>query len=171
MPLLIDRCGQVRCVSDEVIDLTALGVISISRASHVEPDAAGQWFVDLAPVGGPSLAVRPMQPSSTRRARVARSSLARLTPARRASVMTFSTVSPARICPPHLCPTERQHLCSVPKTSVPPCNLYPHDPRWYHRQDGQARLHPCWSLDVLLGHRQGESLPQGGGCHSPRDRK
>ncbi|MHB8860928.1 MAG: hypothetical protein ACYC6N_00885 [Pirellulaceae bacterium] len=27
----------------------------ISRGSHVEPDAAGNWYADLSPVGGPLL--------------------------------------------------------------------------------------------------------------------
>ena len=39
----------------EVIDLTALGELSIRRASHVEPDDLGQWWADLAPVKGPLL--------------------------------------------------------------------------------------------------------------------
>jgi hypothetical protein len=55
MQLVIDRCGQVSCIYGEEIDLTALGSVSISRASHVEPDAAGTWWADLAPVGGPRL--------------------------------------------------------------------------------------------------------------------
>ena len=55
MQLLIDRDGSVRCVYDETIDLTQLGRLSISRGSHVEPDQAGRWFADLAPVNGPKL--------------------------------------------------------------------------------------------------------------------
>jgi hypothetical protein len=55
MQLLIDPQGQVRCLYGEMIDLASLGVASIRRASHVEPDDAGRWWADLAPVGGPRL--------------------------------------------------------------------------------------------------------------------
>jgi hypothetical protein len=55
MQLRIDPRGQVTCVYDEVIDLASLGPVSIRRASHVEPDSHGQWWADLAPVGGPRL--------------------------------------------------------------------------------------------------------------------
>jgi hypothetical protein len=55
MQLLIDREGNVRCVYAETIDLKALGQVSIRRASHVEPDDAGRWWADLAPIGGPKL--------------------------------------------------------------------------------------------------------------------
>jgi hypothetical protein len=55
MDLLIDRCGSVRCVYNEVIDLNTLGDLTITRASSVGPDAQGQWWADLGPVGGPRL--------------------------------------------------------------------------------------------------------------------
>jgi hypothetical protein len=55
MQLTILTDGSVRCIYDETIDLTALGLLTISRASHVEPDSNGQWFADLRPVGGPIL--------------------------------------------------------------------------------------------------------------------
>jgi hypothetical protein len=55
MRLVIDPTGAVRCVYAEAIDLSALGTPSIRRASHVEPDEAGQWWSDLSPVGGPTL--------------------------------------------------------------------------------------------------------------------
>jgi hypothetical protein len=55
MQLLIDPHGTVRCVYDEAIDLAALGLVSIRRASHVEPDPAGQWWADLSPVAGPRI--------------------------------------------------------------------------------------------------------------------
>jgi hypothetical protein len=55
MQLRIDSQGQVTCVYDEVIDLTALGRLTIRRASSVEPDDTGRWWADLAPVGGPRL--------------------------------------------------------------------------------------------------------------------
>jgi hypothetical protein len=55
MQLLIDPEGAVRCIYGEAIDLAALGAVSIRRASHVEPDAAGRWWADLSPVVGPRL--------------------------------------------------------------------------------------------------------------------
>jgi hypothetical protein len=55
MQLVIDRGGQVRCVYAEDIDLSALGRVELHRASHVEPDAQGQWWADLSPVHGPRL--------------------------------------------------------------------------------------------------------------------
>lgn len=55
MHVLIDRQGRVRCLYTEVIDLSSLGPLSIRRASHVEPNEVGQWWADLAPVGGPRL--------------------------------------------------------------------------------------------------------------------
>ncbi len=54
MELFISR-GQVRCIYAESIDLASLGQLEIRRASHVEPDEHGQWWADLAPVGGPRL--------------------------------------------------------------------------------------------------------------------
>ena len=55
MELVIDVCGQVRCLYTEVIDLAAIGPLAIRRASHVEPDENGSWWADLAPVDGPRL--------------------------------------------------------------------------------------------------------------------
>ena len=55
MRLLIEPGGRVRCLYGEAVDLAALGALSIRRASHVEPDGQGQWWADLAPVGGPRL--------------------------------------------------------------------------------------------------------------------
>ena len=55
MQIVIDPRGCVRCVYDEAIDLHALGQTAIARGSHVEPDAGGRWWADLAPVGGPKL--------------------------------------------------------------------------------------------------------------------
>ena len=52
MELLINCKGEVRCLYGEAIDLRALGVLSIQRASHVEPDSNGQWWADLATSGG-----------------------------------------------------------------------------------------------------------------------
>ncbi|QGQ25730.1 hypothetical protein F1728_24990 [Gimesia benthica] len=55
MQLLISPQGTVHCVYSEAIDLATLGRLAISRGSYVEPDAAGQWLVDLSPVDGPKL--------------------------------------------------------------------------------------------------------------------
>jgi hypothetical protein len=55
MDLIISPAGIVRCLYGEALDLAVLGPLSISRASHVEPDEAGRWFADLSPVAGPKL--------------------------------------------------------------------------------------------------------------------
>ena len=55
MQLVIDRRGVTRCLYDEAIDLRVLGVMTIRRASHVEPDPFGAWWADLLPVDGPRL--------------------------------------------------------------------------------------------------------------------
>ena len=53
--LYLDCQGQMRCLYTEAIELSALGELSISRASHVEPDERGAWTADLSPAGGPVL--------------------------------------------------------------------------------------------------------------------
>jgi hypothetical protein len=53
--LVIEPSGAVRAIYSEVINLAALGSPAISRASYVEPDQHGRWWVDLSPVGGPVL--------------------------------------------------------------------------------------------------------------------
>lgn len=63
MDLYIHPSGITTCLYDEAISLSALGKLTIHRASHVEPDARGQWWADLAPSGGPRLG-----PFSTRSA-------------------------------------------------------------------------------------------------------
>lgn len=55
MELVVQADGSVHCVYAECIDLSTLGSVSISRASHVEPDDNGRWHADLSPVGGPLL--------------------------------------------------------------------------------------------------------------------
>lgn len=55
MDLVVSPRGEVRCLYGEALNLAALGVVRLRRASHVEPDAEGQWWADLAPVGGPRL--------------------------------------------------------------------------------------------------------------------
>jgi hypothetical protein len=53
--MVIERSGAVRCLYSDAINLSALGVLRIERASHVEPDDAGAWWADLMPVAGPTL--------------------------------------------------------------------------------------------------------------------
>ena len=55
MELVVQPDGDVRCIYDEAIDLSSLGRVQIKRGSHVEPDADGRWFADLAVSGGPRL--------------------------------------------------------------------------------------------------------------------
>jgi hypothetical protein len=55
MDLVIDAQGGMLCIYSEAIPLHELGEMTIRRASHVEPDAQGRWWADLAPVGGPAL--------------------------------------------------------------------------------------------------------------------
>ena len=55
MQLIVEPGGNVRCVYDETIPLTALGRLTIKRGSHVEPNSNGQWLADLSPVAGPVL--------------------------------------------------------------------------------------------------------------------
>lgn len=55
MQLVIGPCGDIRTIYDETLSLAAFGPLVIQRASHVEPDAAGNWIADLGPVGGPRL--------------------------------------------------------------------------------------------------------------------
>ncbi|MDP1799462.1 MAG: hypothetical protein Q8K78_18340 [Planctomycetaceae bacterium] len=53
MDLLIAPDGTATAIYGESIDLHALGAVSITRASHVEPDDFGQWFAEI--VDGPTL--------------------------------------------------------------------------------------------------------------------
>ena len=55
MQVVIHPNGTIRCLYDEDIDLSTCGQLSIRRASHVEPNAHGQWFADLNPMDGPIL--------------------------------------------------------------------------------------------------------------------
>jgi hypothetical protein len=55
MQMVIEPSGCVRCLYTETIPLEVLGQLAISRGSHVEPTADGQWQADLAPVSGPIL--------------------------------------------------------------------------------------------------------------------
>ena len=51
MKLVVSPHGQIRCLYDETIDLAALGSLSVTRASSVEPDDQGRWWADLGCVG------------------------------------------------------------------------------------------------------------------------
>jgi hypothetical protein len=55
MELIVTAEGAVRCIYDEAIPLSAIGHLTIRRASHVEADPNGQWLADLSPVRGPQL--------------------------------------------------------------------------------------------------------------------
>ena len=55
MLLRIEPNGTLRGLYTEDMDLSSVGSLEIHRASHVEPDAAGSWWADCSPVGGPKL--------------------------------------------------------------------------------------------------------------------
>jgi hypothetical protein len=55
MELMVSPRGHVHCLYDECLDLSALGRLTIRRASHVEPTDEGQWTADLSAVSGPVL--------------------------------------------------------------------------------------------------------------------
>ncbi len=52
MELVVDSGGDVRCIYDEALDLRELGQLTITRASHVEPDQDGNWLADMGPSSG-----------------------------------------------------------------------------------------------------------------------
>ena len=53
--LLITAQGTVRAIYTEAIPIQVFGRVQIERASHVEPDATGNWWADLQPSHGPVL--------------------------------------------------------------------------------------------------------------------
>lgn len=55
--IYVDEQGRLEYVYDDAAAgaVAALGDATVRRASHVEPDAAGCWWADLSPVGGPKL--------------------------------------------------------------------------------------------------------------------
>lgn len=50
MRVLIDKQGVLQFVYQEEVDLSSLGKHMICRASQVEPDADGTWYVAI--IGG-----------------------------------------------------------------------------------------------------------------------
>ena len=61
MTLYVDASGVTRCVYGESIDLHAMGIPHVERASHVEPDGDGGWSADLGPVGGGRIGPFPLR--------------------------------------------------------------------------------------------------------------
>ncbi len=55
MQIVVQPDGSLRCLYSEELDLRSLGQLTITRGSHVEPTADGQWTADLSPVNGPLL--------------------------------------------------------------------------------------------------------------------
>ena len=55
MQIIITTAGTARCIYTEDIDLSAIGSLVITRASHVEPDQQGRWLADMSPLSGPTL--------------------------------------------------------------------------------------------------------------------
>ena len=53
MDLVVRPNGDVTTLYTELLDLSALGAMNISRASHVEPDDSGQWISQI--IDGPKL--------------------------------------------------------------------------------------------------------------------
>ncbi|HET6423249.1 MAG TPA: hypothetical protein VFG20_06170 [Planctomycetaceae bacterium] len=53
MVMVIDPTGTVTTLYSELFDLAALGTQNIARASHVEPDAEGNWSARI--LNGPTL--------------------------------------------------------------------------------------------------------------------
>ena len=55
MDLIISPAGTGQAIYTEAISLDRIGRLTIRRASHVEPDDAGAWYADMAPVDGTKL--------------------------------------------------------------------------------------------------------------------
>ncbi len=55
MELVVSVDGMARCIYGEELALHSLGRLTITRASHVEPDNEGNWWADMGPVDGPVL--------------------------------------------------------------------------------------------------------------------
>ena len=61
LQVLLQRDGTLHFVYGELVDLSSVGALHIRRASHVEPDAAGQWHADLTLLAGPVLGPFPVR--------------------------------------------------------------------------------------------------------------
>ncbi|NNJ28147.1 hypothetical protein LzC2_42580 [Planctomycetes bacterium LzC2] len=59
--LFVAPDGTARGLYGELIDTTAIGSCSVTRASHVEPAPGGGWTADLSPVAGPLLGPFPLR--------------------------------------------------------------------------------------------------------------
>ena len=79
MDFFIGPDGTLTTLYSEVLDLAALGTARIERASHVEPDAHGQWWAEV--IEGPRLGPFPRR-SDAIAAEVAWLTEHRLLPAR-----------------------------------------------------------------------------------------
>jgi len=57
------RGSTIQTVYDERLDLRALGLVSINRASMVEPDCQGRWWAEMVPhvTGHPSERLGPFE--------------------------------------------------------------------------------------------------------------
>ena len=53
MTLTIDPAGNLRCLYTELLPLGNIGIVSIRRASHVEPTDQGEWTAEI--IDGPTL--------------------------------------------------------------------------------------------------------------------
>src|SRR5207237_768058 len=59
--LVVEPSGNIHCLYTEELHLSAFGMLSISRGSHVEPTSDGQWQADMSPVNGPILGPFPLR--------------------------------------------------------------------------------------------------------------
>jgi hypothetical protein len=55
MEIIVKPGGITNCIYSDGLPLAAIGKLTITRASHVEPREDGQWMADLSPVNGPTL--------------------------------------------------------------------------------------------------------------------
>ncbi len=55
MRIKVATDGEIQALYTEQLDLNEIGMLSLKRASHVEPSKfyEGKWVVDLSPVDGP----------------------------------------------------------------------------------------------------------------------
>lgn len=62
--IIVEPNGMARFIyGDDIAEVMRdVGLLSVDRASHVEPTSDGQWSADMSPVGGPELG-----PFTTRR--------------------------------------------------------------------------------------------------------